>query len=76
MAALGVQTDGKIVLGGGFTEFDGIERQHLARILGRSVSGSGRIEFSSANYEVTESGTNAFLTNGIATSRTNIAETR
>ena len=62
VAALGVQPDGNIVLGGGFTEFDGVSRLHLARIYGRSISGSGKIEFSSAQYEVNENGTNALIT--------------
>ncbi|MEO6033813.1 MAG: Calx-beta domain-containing protein, partial [Verrucomicrobiota bacterium] len=61
VAALGVQAGGKIILGGGFTEFDGVSRPRLARIYGRSITGSGKIEFSSAQFEVNENGTNAVI---------------
>ena len=61
VAALAVQPDGRIMLGGGFTEFDSATTPRLARIYGRSVSGSGRVEFSPAEYRVTESGTNAVI---------------
>lgn len=62
VAAAVVQTDGKIVIGGGFTEYDGVPRDHLARIYGNTVAGAGTFEFTSGNYEVREDGTNALIT--------------
>jgi uncharacterized delta-60 repeat protein len=38
VAALAVQTDDKIIIGGGFTEYDGVQRNHLARIYGNSLA--------------------------------------
>ena len=61
--ALLVQSwDGKIVLGGAFTEFNGTPADHIARIYGGEVSGSGAFEFSSANYQVNERGIAAAIT--------------
>ncbi|MDW8309677.1 MAG: Calx-beta domain-containing protein, partial [Verrucomicrobiales bacterium] len=62
VAAALVQPDGKIVIGGGFTEYDGQPRSHLARIYGRSISGSGKFEFAAATFFVNENGTNALIT--------------
>ncbi len=62
VAATLVQPDTKIVLGGGFTEYDGYPRQYLARIYGGSVVGSGQFEFLSATFQVDENGTNAVIT--------------
>src|SRR4029079_2146210 len=61
VAALLVQPDDKIVLGGGFTEYDGDVAPHLARIYGRSINGSGSFEFDAGNYIVNENGTNAVV---------------
>jgi uncharacterized delta-60 repeat protein/uncharacterized repeat protein (TIGR01451 family) len=62
VAATLVQPDSRIVLGGGFTDYDGAPRQRIARIYGGSIAGSGTLEFSSANYEVSELETNAVIT--------------
>jgi len=62
VAALVMQTNGMIVLGGGFTHYDGEPRQHLARVYAGTVGGSGTLEFTSGNYEVLETTTNAVLT--------------
>ena len=62
IAAAVVQTDGKIIIGGGFTEYDGTPKQRLARIYGGSIAGSGTLEFTSANYSVAENGTNTTIT--------------
>ena len=45
-----VQPDGRIVIGGGFTEYDDVPRQRIARIYGGSIGGSGVLEFTTANY--------------------------
>jgi len=46
--------DGMIVFGGAFTQYDGVAHQHLARIYGSSVQGSGEFTFSSYLYEANE----------------------
>jgi uncharacterized delta-60 repeat protein/uncharacterized repeat protein (TIGR01451 family) len=56
------QPDGKIVIGGGFTEYDDVPRQRIARIYGGSIAGSGTLEFTAAEYRVDEDGTNALIT--------------
>jgi hypothetical protein len=56
-----VQSDGKIIIGGGFTEYDGTARRGIARIYGGSVAGSGTFEFTAATYQVNENGTNATI---------------
>ncbi len=60
--ALAIQSDGMIVIGGGFTQYDGVSRQHLARIYGGSLAGSGSFEFTSANYSADENSTNTVVT--------------
>ncbi|MBI3882155.1 MAG: hypothetical protein HY301_19105, partial [Verrucomicrobia bacterium] len=55
-------TDGRIIVAGGFTAFDGLARNHLARLYGGVLDGPGRMEFSSATYVVAEAGTNATIT--------------
>lgn len=62
VSALAVQTDGKIILAGGFTEYNGATHQRLARIFGDAVDGTGFIEFISGDYTVDETGTNAVIT--------------
>ncbi len=51
----------KIILGGGFTQFNGASCQHLARLYGGSLAGMGGFEFTSANYNTTENGTNTVI---------------
>ncbi|MBI5387364.1 MAG: trypsin-like serine protease [Verrucomicrobia bacterium] len=46
VAALVIQQDRKIVLGGGFTQMDARPANHLARVFGGSLGGPGSIEFS------------------------------
>ncbi|HUS37390.1 MAG TPA: Calx-beta domain-containing protein [Verrucomicrobiae bacterium] len=62
VAALVLQPDRRIILAGGFTEYDGQPRLRLARIHGGSISGSGRFEFARANYTVSENSTNVTIT--------------
>ncbi len=61
VAALLLQPDRKIVLGGGFTEYDGEPREHVARIYGGSISGGGTLEFGQPEYLVSESSTNVVV---------------
>lgn len=54
--------DEKIVIGGQFTSYDGLPFNHLERIYGGSVSGSGSFQFTSPVYQVDERGTNIIIT--------------
>lgn len=54
--------DEKIIIGGAFTQYNGRSQTHIARIFGGSMSGSGAFEFSTADYQVDETGANAFIT--------------
>lgn len=62
IAAVALQPDGMMVIGGGFTSYDGESRQHLARIYGGSIAGSGLFQFTSADFLADESSANAALT--------------
>ncbi len=55
VAALLVQPDRKIVIGGGFTEVQSKTRNRIARLHGGSIAGSGALEYSRFNYDVNES---------------------
>ena len=57
-----LQPDGMMVIGGGFTSYDGASRQHLARIYGGSLTGSGTFQFTAGDFQVDENATNAVLT--------------
>ncbi len=56
-----LQPDDRILIGGGFTHFDEEPHARFARLYGRSITGSGSFEFSTAHYEVAENGTNALI---------------
>ena len=62
VAASVLQGDGNIDIGGGFLNYGGVSHPYLARIFGGSMSGSGAIEFSAANYSFHESSVNATIT--------------
>ncbi len=62
VAALLVQPDRRIIIGGGFTEYDGQPRAHLARIYGGSIDGSGSLEYSAQLFTVGESAGSAIVT--------------
>ena len=55
-------SNGFIVLGGGFTQYDDQTYNNLVRIYGGSVTGSGAIEFTTANFSVNENGGDAVVT--------------
>lgn len=50
--------DEKLIIGGAFNQFNGETRNHLARIYGGSIGGSGAFTFSSPAYQVNENSTN------------------
>ncbi len=54
--------DEKIILGGGFTQYNSQTNQHLVRIFGGAIGGSGAFQFSSPSYQVDEQGTNVLIT--------------
>ena len=54
--------DGKLVLGGGFTQYDGQPHDYIVRIYGGSMTGSGAFQFSSAGYQIDETGGFATIT--------------
>ena len=58
---IGIRPNFKILIAGGFTIFDGQERDHFAQLHGGIMNGSGQLEFTSPVYEVGETGTNAVL---------------
>ncbi len=57
-----IQADRKIILVGGFTQFNGVSKNHIVRIHGGSLDGSGSVEFTSGGYSIAETGTNAIVT--------------
>jgi uncharacterized delta-60 repeat protein/uncharacterized repeat protein (TIGR01451 family) len=62
VAATQVQTNGLIVLAGGFTQYDGQARNHFTRIYGGTIAGSGSLEFDAPFYSVNEDQTNTVVT--------------
>lgn len=60
--AVALQPDGNLVLGGGFTQFDGVVRQKIARLYGGSIAGAGRFEFTAGDFAAGEKSTNALVT--------------
>jgi uncharacterized delta-60 repeat protein len=54
--------DQMLVIGGGFTQYDGSPAGHIARVYGGSIVGSGAFRFTTANYSVHESGVQAAIT--------------
>lgn len=61
IAALVIQPDGHLVIGGAFTEVQGQARNRIARLYGSALTGSGEIEFAAPQYAVDENGTNAVI---------------
>ncbi len=62
IAALAIQSDGRYVIGGGFTQVQGETHNRIARLYGRSRAGSGQLEFDAPIYVVDENVTNAVIT--------------
>lgn len=57
-----IQPDRKILVVGGFTQYDGQVRNRIARIHGGSLAGAGSVEFVSSSFRISETGTNATVT--------------
>lgn len=62
VASVAIQTDGKLLMVGGFTEVQGLQRVRIARLYGGSMVGSGSFRFTQAAYEVDELATNVLVT--------------
>ncbi|GDY18897.1 hypothetical protein LBMAG56_02420 [Verrucomicrobiota bacterium] len=62
LAAVAVQPDGEILIGGAFTNFNGVAVNHYARLTGGENRGAGLLLFGAAGYTVSENATNAVLT--------------
>ena len=59
--AITVQSDGRIVLGGTFTNFNGVARNRIVRVEGGLNTDNGTIAFAAANFNIDESQTNVVL---------------
>lgn len=67
--ALGLQGDGNVIIGGGFTRVGGgfrrddvRNRSNVARLIGNSTPGPGNIEFAYDGYTADEAGSSSFIT--------------
>lgn len=61
VATLVIQPNDELVIGGGFTQYNSVNTPHIARIYGRSETGSGALQFVSALFQVDQNGTNAII---------------
>ena len=55
-------TNGMLVIGGSFSQYDDQPAANIARIYGQSETGSGQFEFNAPNYQVNETGLSAAIT--------------
>ncbi|HEU0008861.1 MAG TPA: Calx-beta domain-containing protein [Verrucomicrobiae bacterium] len=62
IATVVLQTDASIVIGGGFTQFNGVPRNYIARLVGGEDITPGTLQFIQSGYSVLESGTNLTVT--------------
>ncbi|HEV2390904.1 MAG TPA: Calx-beta domain-containing protein [Verrucomicrobiae bacterium] len=62
IASVVLQPDGKILIGGSFTTFEGQPHARIARLYGSSMVGSGTLQFDSATYQANENSTNIVVT--------------
>ncbi len=61
IAAVAIQPDREIVIGGGFKQFDSVGKPYVARVFGGALAGSGALQFGQPDYSVTEGQTNAVI---------------
>lgn len=62
IASIALQTDGAILIGGGFTAFAGVPRPYVARLVGGEDITPGVLQFIQPGYAVLENGTNVAIT--------------
>ena len=60
--AVSIQPDRRILIGGAFSEVDGLPRNRFARLYGGSISGAGQLEFASPVFTASENATNLVIT--------------
>ncbi len=61
VSAIVIQPNAEIVIGGAFTEFNGVSAPSIARLFGLNNAGSGSLQFVSANFSVVENITNIVI---------------
>jgi uncharacterized delta-60 repeat protein len=61
VSALALQSDRKILLAGGFTQYNDEAHAYLARINGGGSADAGQMQFNLSRYSVLETGTNAVI---------------
>ena len=59
--AVVIQPNGEIIIGGGFTQVEGQPCEHIARLYGGSMTGSGNFTFTAGAFQVDENGTNVVI---------------
>lgn len=59
---IGLQADGKILVGGAFTSFNEQPKSYLVRVHGGTIEGSGALRFLSGNFTASENGGSAVVT--------------
>jgi hypothetical protein len=57
--SIAIRSDYRLILGGGFTEFDSKPKQHIVQIHGGIIRTPGRLQFKFPEYAINEKGTNA-----------------
>ena len=57
-----IQSDEKMILGGGFTTYDGVSHPYIARIYGLTEQDAGAVTFTTAGFSAIESTTNGVIT--------------
>ncbi|MEN9573244.1 MAG: hypothetical protein RL514_1099 [Verrucomicrobiota bacterium] len=62
VAALATQVDGRILVGGAFTNFNGLVQNRFTRLHGGQNTGAGLVVFGATGFVVSEAGTNAVIT--------------
>src|SRR5262249_29204129 len=67
--SMALQADGKVIVGGGFTQVGGggardsyTQRGNICRLIGGSTAGPGNIGFTTDTYNADENGGNRFIT--------------
>ena len=61
VSVLALQPDGAVLVGGGFSQFNGATANGLTRVLGLSAAAGGELEFSATDYRVSESQPNVTI---------------
>ena len=60
--AVAIRSNYKLILGGGFTQFNNSDKKHIAQVHGGIIRTPGRLQFNFDEYVINEKGTNAIVT--------------